>query len=67
MTDCDEITLLEANTWHVISMRHLTDEGLYEVINWLESMEGGKFYWSLSKNFWFEREVDRTLCVLTWG
>jgi hypothetical protein len=67
MTDCEEITHREADAWHVVSMRHLNDAQMGALLEWLDNMEGGRFYWTLSKNFWFEREEDRTLCVLTWG
>lgn len=67
MIDCDveEPSLLDS--WHHLNMQmFLNDRHLGEVIDWLNNQEGGRYYWTLSGNFWFEREEDRTLCALTW-
>lgn len=66
MTDCLEISACEADEWHMLHMQHLTDGEMLKLLDWLTGMQGGRFYWTLSKNFWFEREEDRMMCVLTW-
>lgn len=66
MTECDEITPGQADNWHWVSMRHLSDRQIRELLDWLERTEGGKFYWTLSKNFWFEQQEDHMQCVLAW-
>lgn len=66
MTDCDEITPQQVDVWHRVSMGHLSDTQMHLLLTWLERQEGGRFYWTLSRNFWFEREEDLMVCVLTW-
>ena len=66
MTDCDEIHPGEADTWHVVSMRHLSDNQIHQLLKWLDDQPGGRFYWTLSRNFWFERSEDLAMCVLSW-
>jgi hypothetical protein len=36
------------------------------MLKWLDAAPGGRYYWTLSGNFWFEREEDMTLFLLTW-
>lgn len=67
MTDCDEVDSSQIYKWHLVRMHHLNDRQLHDMIMWLEEQEGGRFYWTLSKNFWFEREQDRMFCVMSWG
>ena len=66
MTDCDEITIDQVNAWHHVNMSHLSDKDLYRMIVWLAKQPGERFYWSLTKNFWFESEPDRMMCVISW-
>lgn len=66
MTDCDEITSQEADAWHVVSMAHLNHAQMGQLLQWLDSQPGGRYHWTLSKRFWFEREEDCTFCVLNW-
>ena len=66
MKDCDEVDSRLIAQWHYVNMSHLTDKALYDMIIWLRKQEGGKFYWTLIKGFWFERAEDRMLCELSW-
>ena len=66
MTDCDAAESQELNRWHYVSMNHLSDKQLHDLVFWLKDQEGGKFYWSLIKGFWFERAEDHMLCVMSW-
>jgi hypothetical protein len=66
MIDCDEVESDRIAQWHYVNMSHLTDKAHYDMIVWLQKQEGGKFYWTLIKGFWFERAEDRMLCELSW-
>ena len=66
MQDCDDVVPDEIARWHYVNMNHLSDNQLHDMIMWLTDREGGRFYWSLIKGFWFENEDDRLICVLSW-
>jgi hypothetical protein len=66
MTDCDDITPQQADTWHRVSMRHLTDRQMGDLLRWLETQPGQRFYWTVTRNLWFESELDAALCVMSW-
>lgn len=66
MTDCDEITIEQVNVWHHVNMSHLSDADCDLMITWLEQQAGERFYWSLTKKFWFESESDALMCVMSW-
>ncbi len=66
MTDCDEVDSSQIAQWHYVNMSHLNDKQCHDMIMWLEDQEGGRFYWTLIKGFWFERAEDRMMCELSW-
>ena len=74
MIDFDVVEPSLLDSWHHLNMQMFlngwgrsANRHLGEVIDWLNNQEGGRYYWTLSGNFWFEREEDRTLCALTWN
>ena len=66
MTDCYHVTDSELATWHHVSMSGMGGAKLASMIYWLRKQEGGRFYWDLSADFWFERSEDLIHCVLSW-
>jgi hypothetical protein len=66
MTDCEQITMEQVNAWHYVNMSHMSDTDCNRMIAWLEQQPGNRFYWSLTKKFWFESEQDRMMCVISW-
>jgi len=66
MTDCDEISIDKVYAWHHVNMSHLSDAQCNRMIELLEQQPGDRFYWTLTKNFWFESEQDRMMCVISW-
>ena len=66
MTDCDEVEPSVLDKWHLVYLGHLTQPKRGECLQWLDQMPGGKYYWTLSFNVWFELEEDRLITALTW-
>lgn len=65
MTDCDD-TPPQIHSWHLVCMTHLLRKDRWKLVDWIESQPGGKFYWTVIGNFWFENEEDALKVVLTW-
>jgi hypothetical protein len=76
MTDVDDPhgQGLIIDDWHYVRVRpprhSSTARGwtrLHDAITWIEQTPGGRFYWTLSGNIWFERLEDKIMFQLSWS
>lgn len=47
-------------------MQTLNARTRLRMLEWMCEQPGGKFYWTLGGNFWFELESDAVWVLLNW-
>jgi hypothetical protein len=63
MQDMAEVSGEILDSWHHVRVQL---KCLRPAVDWAEQTQGGRFYWTLSGNFWFESLEDQVQFSLTW-
>jgi hypothetical protein len=63
MIDMDSVDGEILDSWHYVRVQL---KFLPSAVQWAEQTQGGRFYWTLSGNFWFESLEDQVQFSLTW-
>lgn len=55
------------DTWHQCSVARRSRSELHRIVQQLESIPGGRFYYTYNGNFWFEFQEDYVWFILNYG
>lgn len=76
MTDVDDPKSegIIIDEWHHVKVSHGKTINstqiwgrLSDAVSWLEQTPGGRYYWTIGGNIWFERLEDKIVFQLSWS